>query len=83
MGQKGLTRIWEDNASCIMMSENHDQVNSEHSLRLHLDTRVYFICNLVKDGFLKLEKVLGVDNVADALTKSMPFPKLEKHRRYL
>ena len=49
----------------------------------HIDTRVYFILDLVKDGVLRLVKVPGVDNVADALTKSVPFPTLEKHHKYL
>eukprot|EP00961_Rhodomonas_salina_P001756 24278-Rhodomonas_salina.1 len=62
-----------------MMSEN--PVNRERSR--HIDTRVYFIRDLVNDGVLKLVKVPGVDNVADALTKSVPFPTLDKHRKYL
>eukprot|EP00961_Rhodomonas_salina_P200012 2697957-Rhodomonas_salina.3 len=66
-------------ASCIMMLEN--QVNRERSR--HIDTRVYFIRDLVKDGVLHLVKVPGADNVADSLTKSVPFPTLEKHRKYL
>eukprot|EP00961_Rhodomonas_salina_P036810 494871-Rhodomonas_salina.1 len=61
------------------MSEN--PVNRERSR--HIDTRVYFIRDLVNDGVLKLVKVPGVDNVADALTKSVPFPTLDKHRKYL
>eukprot|EP00961_Rhodomonas_salina_P093577 1259041-Rhodomonas_salina.4 len=77
--QHGPTRVWEDNASCIMMSEN--PVNRERSR--HINTRIYFLRDLVKDGVLKLVKVPGVDNVADALTKSVPFPTLEKHRKYL
>eukprot|EP00961_Rhodomonas_salina_P115855 1559219-Rhodomonas_salina.2 len=49
----------------------------------HIDTYVYFIRDLVNDGVMKLVKVQGVDNVADALTKSVPFPTLDKHSRYL
>eukprot|EP00961_Rhodomonas_salina_P130451 1756199-Rhodomonas_salina.1 len=75
--QKGATRVWEDNTACIMMSEN--PVNRERSR--HIDTRIYFIRDLVSDGVMKLVKVPGVDNVAD--TKSVPFPTLEKHRWYL
>eukprot|EP00961_Rhodomonas_salina_P010088 135788-Rhodomonas_salina.1 len=46
--QREPMSLWEDNTSCIMMSENQ-----------------------------------GVDNVADTLTKSVPFPTLENHRKYL
>eukprot|EP00961_Rhodomonas_salina_P076518 1027532-Rhodomonas_salina.1 len=77
--QKGATSMWEDNVSCIMMSEN--QVNRERSR--HIDTCIYFIHDLVSNGVMKLVKVPGVDNVADVLTKSVPFPTLEKHSRYL
>eukprot|EP00961_Rhodomonas_salina_P093025 1252381-Rhodomonas_salina.1 len=38
---------------------------------------------LVNDWVLKLHKVPGVDNVADAFTKSVPFQVLEKHCKYL
>lgn len=38
---------------------------------------------LVNDGVLKLHKVPGTDTVVNALTKSNPFPVLEKHRKYL
>ena len=77
--QDGPTRVWEDNAACIMMSDN--PVNRERSR--HIDTRIHCVRELVNDGVLKLHKVPGVDNVADALTKSVPFPVLEKHREYL
>ena len=47
-------------------------------------TRVRTIVrDLVKDGVMLLVKVPGTENVADALTKSLPFPALEKHREYL
>lgn len=61
------------------MSEN--PVNSES--RRHIDTQVYFIHDLVNYGVLKLVKVPGVDKVADALTKSVLFPTLDKHCKYL
>eukprot|EP00961_Rhodomonas_salina_P134027 1803276-Rhodomonas_salina.2 len=61
------------------MSEN--QVNLEQSL--HIITRLYFILDLVHDGVMKLVKCAWTENVADALTKSVPFPTLEKHRSYL
>ena len=77
--QKGPTLVWEDNASAIMMSEN--PVNRERSR--HIDTRLYFVRDLVQEGIVKLVKCAGTHNVADALTKSVPFPILEKHREYL
>eukprot|EP00961_Rhodomonas_salina_P159706 2150759-Rhodomonas_salina.1 len=38
---------------------------------------------MVQEGVLKLIKVDGTKNVTDALTKSVPFPVLVKHREYL
>jgi hypothetical protein len=73
--QKGPTRVYEDNASCIAMSEN--PVNAERSR--HIDTRRFFIRDLVRDGLMKLVKCAGTHNPADALTKSLPSPSFEKH----
>jgi hypothetical protein len=66
--QVGATEIWEDNASCIMMSEN--PANRERTR--HVDTRVHYLRELVRDGHVKLLKCAGPQNVADALTKSLP-----------
>ena len=63
--QVGATEIWEDNASCIMMSEN--PANRERTR--HVDTRVHYLRELVRDGHVKLLKCAGPQNVADALTK--------------
>ena len=76
--QVGATEIWEvsqeDNASCIMMSEN--PANRERTR--HVDTRVHYLRELERDVL----KCAGPQNVADALTKSLPRPALAKHRQY-
>jgi hypothetical protein len=77
--QVGATEIWEDNASCIMMSEN--PANRERTR--NVDTRVNYLRELVRDGHVKLLKCAGPQNVADALTKSLPRPALAKHRQYM
>lgn len=59
-------RFWEDNAFCIFWSTNPE--NAEHSR--HVDTRKYFLRDLVRSGVVVLTKV-GTRNVADALTKSL------------
>ena len=53
--QKGPTEIWEDNASCIMMSEN--PTNRDRSR--DVDVKVYFLCDLVRDGHVKFIKCEG------------------------
>ena len=77
--QQKPTEIWEDNASCIMMSEN--PTNRERSR--HVDVRVHFLRDMVRDGAVKLLKCAGTQNVADALTKSLPKPAFHKHREFM
>jgi len=48
--QHGPTEIWGDNASCILMSENPS--NRERSR--HVDARVPFLLDMVRDGSVKL-----------------------------
>eukprot|EP00961_Rhodomonas_salina_P229561 3102472-Rhodomonas_salina.1 len=61
------TTIYEDNASCIVMSEN--PVNAERSR--HIDTLMWFLHDMACDKLLHLRKCAGTQNVADALTKSL------------
>ena len=73
------TIVFEDNTSCILMSEN--PANAERSR--HIDTRKYFLRDMVRSKTLVLKKCAGTQNVADALTKSLPSPSFIKHRTYL
>ncbi len=77
--QKGPTEIWEENASCIMMSEN--PTNRDRSR--HVDVKVHFLRDLVRDGHMNLLKCAGPQNVSDVLTKSLPRPTFEKHREFM
>ena len=74
--QHGPTEIWE---SCILMSEN--PTNRERSR--HVDVRVHFFRDMVRDGSVRRIKCAGTQNVADALTKSLPRPAFHKHREFL
>eukprot|EP00961_Rhodomonas_salina_P063826 858023-Rhodomonas_salina.1 len=62
------TDVWEDNAACIQIANN--PVNSKFTR--HINTRRYYVRDLVRDGFMTLVKCAGTQNVADALTKSLP-----------
>jgi hypothetical protein len=48
--QKEPTEIWDDNASCIMMSKN--LTNRDQSR--HVDVMVHFLLDLLRDGHVKL-----------------------------
>ena len=49
----------------------------------HVDTRLHYLRELVREGHVKLLKCAGPQNVADALTKSIPRPAVVKHRQYI
>eukprot|EP00961_Rhodomonas_salina_P092469 1244075-Rhodomonas_salina.1 len=61
------------------MSENP----SHRKYSRHIDTRWYYVRDLVCDGVVKLLKVAGPRNVADANTKSLPGPAFQQHREYM
>ena len=71
----GATRVWEDNAACILMSEN--PVNHD------VDVKFHFLRERVRAGEIKLYKCWGPLNVADALTKSLPRPAFHKHAPFM
>ena len=47
------------------------------------EAQVHFLQDMVRDGSVKLIKCAGTQNVADALTKSLPQPAFHKHREFL
>ena len=49
----------------------------------HVDVKLHFLRDLVRNGHVKLFKCAGPQNVSDALTKSLPRPAFEKHREFL
>ena len=62
-----------------MMSKNH--TNRDRST--HVDVKVHFLRDLVRDGHVKLLKYAGPQNDSDTLTKSLPRPAFEKHREFM
>ncbi len=74
--QVSPTLLHEDSRTVIDMSEN--PVNRKESR--HIDTRKYFIGQLVEDKTIVLEQCATENMVADALTKGLPAPAFEKHK---
>eukprot|EP00961_Rhodomonas_salina_P034191 460270-Rhodomonas_salina.1 len=66
---------------CQEMSENPTHADRACYIDMHL----YFLRDMVRNGVVKLIKVSGTENVADALTnlKSLPAPAFEKYCQYL
>ena len=52
------------------------QYNFFHSQMKHLAVDFHFVCNLVQDGVLRVTYVSSYDQLADALTKPLPSPRL-------
>jgi hypothetical protein len=62
-----------------MISEN--PTNRDRSK--HVDVKVHYLRDLVRDGHVELIKCTGTQNVSDVLTKRLTRPVLEKHREYM
>jgi hypothetical protein len=77
--QKKPTEIWEDNASCITMSENP----TDRDRSRHVDIKVHYLRDLVRGGHVKLVECAGTQNVSDPLTKRLVRLAFEKHREYM
>eukprot|EP00286_Rhodomonas_abbreviata_P014033 CAMPEP_0181339602 /NCGR_PEP_ID=MMETSP1101-20121128/29358_1 /TAXON_ID=46948 /ORGANISM="Rhodomonas abbreviata, Strain Caron Lab Isolate" /LENGTH=1796 /DNA_ID=CAMNT_0023450611 /DNA_START=148 /DNA_END=5539 /DNA_ORIENTATION=+ len=73
------TVVYEDNMACIFMSRSS---GAYHKVR-HIDTRVYHLRDLCKDGTMELEKVDSARQAADSLTKGTPRALFEDHRRVM
>jgi hypothetical protein len=65
--QKMPTEIWEDNASCIMMSENLTHRNRSR----HVDVKVHYLHDLVQNGHLKFVKGAGTQKLVKCASKCM------------
>jgi hypothetical protein len=77
--QRQATEIWEDNAACILMSENPVARDRQR----HVDVKFHFLRERVRLGELRLIKCHGPRNVADAFTKSLPRPAFHQHREFM
>ena len=65
--QHGSTSIYEDNRSCINLSENP----MFHKRTKHILVRYHYIQDLVQKGFVKLIPLATTNMIADILTKPL------------
>ena len=61
----GRIKILCDSQSAICLTKNP----TLHARTKHIDVQYHFVCDMVEDGKVNLEKVDTWENVADALTK--------------
>ena len=68
------TPVYCDNQAAIALASN----NKFHSRTKHIDLRYHFVRDHVKNGTFGLHYCPTDDNVADAFTKALPRPRLQK-----
>ncbi len=64
------------NMACIYMSKSAAMYHKAQ----HIDTRVYHLRDLWKEGTMELEKIDTTKQVADSFTKATPRPLFDAHR---
>ncbi|GKA88263.1 retrotransposon protein, putative, ty1-copia subclass [Tanacetum coccineum] len=47
----------------------------------HYRAKVYYLCEVIEFGDVKIEKVHADDNLVDPFTKALPFPKHSEHTK--
>ena len=65
--------LHSDSRSAIFLAKN----SAFHSKSKHIQTKYHFICYLVEDKLVILEKICGSKNPADMLTKGVTIEKLK------
>jgi len=75
--QVGPTPVGEDNVACIYMSKS----SAMYHKAKHIDVKVYKLREFVRDKVMVLYYIPTADQVADALTKSIPGPAFLQHTR--
>ena len=65
--------LYSDSQSAIFLVKN----SAFHSKSKHIQTKYHFICYLVEDKLVILERICGSKNPADMLTKGVTIEKLK------
>ena len=65
--------LHSDSQSAIVLAKN----SAFHSKSKHIQTKYHFICYLVEDKLVILEKIYGSKNPADIVTKGVTIEKLK------
>lgn len=74
--QLSPTALYEDNAACILLSENP----SHKGRARHIDLHVHSLRDHVIQGVVRLVACPTFDMAADLLTKALPSPAFYRHR---
>ena len=66
-----------------MLRVSYERKSYNRDLSRHVNVKVHYLRDLVRDGHVKLVKFAGPQNVSDALTKTLARHAFEKHREYM
>jgi hypothetical protein len=76
---EGPITIRGDNVASLLMAGE----GATSSRTKHVDIAAHFFREVVEHGIIQVDRVATEDNTADILTKPLPGPAVEKHRRGL
>ena len=71
--KKEMGILHNDNQSAIFLAKNL----AFHSKSKHIQTKYYFICYLIEDKLVILDKICGSKNPTNMLTKGITIEKLK------
>src|SRR5579871_5230273 len=77
--KQGVTVMKTDNEGAKNLANN----NMISKRSKHIDTRYYYIRDVLKEGDIKLVHCAGRDNTADVFTKAIPLPRFRECREEL
>src|SRR6202521_893990 len=75
--QMGPTVIKSDNEGSVILSHNPQF----HARMKHIEIRHHWVRDLVNDKILDVQSCRDPEQTADILTKPLPKPKHQRHRR--
>lgn len=72
-------QIYCDSQSSISLAKNA----VFHERTKHMKTKLYFVRDMISDGFIQVLKTATTQNPADMLTKVLPVGKLQEALEFL
>ena len=67
--------LWNDNAGAVLLSKN-----TKLNVRVkHIDIHYHYIHNCISDGNINIHHLPSTENLADMLTKQLPWVMHERH----
>ena len=71
--------IFCDNASTLSLAKNP----VTHDATKHIDTKLHYMRDILKNGYLTIEHIPSKQNMADGFTKSLPRPAFREYTKTL